>query len=160
MVVMGVSVSFVYSDIPLWSKHYHWHIRCVSHCVLLQPHIAFACPCNYIHICSAFSISLSHTHPSLPPLCQPGNAGQPQPFSLPSLSSPSPFINRIPLAHWIPTLLDVSPMLPACLCLSRIFFCHNCCEAAAKVMMPLLWGKYSLWRWKCLLLLLHECNNL
>lgn len=22
---------------PLWQEHYHWHVRCVTHCVLLPP---------------------------------------------------------------------------------------------------------------------------
>lgn len=54
--------------------------------------------------------------------CQPRNPRQPRPYSRHSLSSPWPFINCIPLAHWMPTLLDV---LAACLCLSGIFSRHN-----------------------------------
>lgn len=56
-------------------------------------------------------------------LCQPRNPSQPRPYSRHSLSSPWPFINCMPLAHWMPTLLDV---LAACLCLSGIFSRHNC----------------------------------
>lgn len=54
--------------------------------------------------------------------CQPRNPSQSQPYSRHSLSSPWPFINCIPLAQWMPTLLDV---LAVCLCLSRIFSHHN-----------------------------------
>lgn len=148
------------TSIPLWSEHYHWHIRCVSDCVLLQPRCVCACPCNYRNLRSVFP-PLCLT---LPPLCQPGNPGS-QVTNLNHIPSLPPFfsellINCMPSVHWIPTLLDVLPMLPACLCLSCILFCHNSTKAAAKVMMPLLWGKYSLWLWKCLILLLCEGNNL
>lgn len=55
--------------------------------------------------------------------CQPRNPSGSQLYSRHSLSSPWPFINCIPLAHWMPTLLDV---LAVCLCLSCIFSHHNC----------------------------------
>lgn len=47
------------------------------------------CPCNYKYFRSCFSTSLSHTHPSLPPLCQPGNPGIQVTTSAPPASAPA-----------------------------------------------------------------------
>ena len=103
------------------SEHYHWQIRSVSGCVLLQPCCVSACPRNYGYLRCVFSTTLSNTHPALPPLCQPGNPGCqvtklshiPSPTLLPFLSEL--LVNCIPMVHWISILLGVFPMLPASL---------------------------------------------
>lgn len=67
VVVIGVSVSPVCPPPRCGHSAIIGTRDCVSQCVRLQPHIAFACPCNYLHLCSAFSTPLSHSHPPLPP---------------------------------------------------------------------------------------------
>lgn len=66
-VVIGVSVSFVYPLPYCGQSAMIGTGACFSRCVQLQPHIAFACPCNYMHLCTAFSTPLSHSHPLPPP---------------------------------------------------------------------------------------------
>lgn len=136
------------------------------------------CPCNYKYFRSCFSTSLSHTHPSLPPLCQPGNPGIQVTTSTPPASTPAfllflSFLWMSQLWWTAPTFVFLLPFFyftryaslsPFLLVPS---FVMTSLEATSKVndATALLWGKHRLQAGKCHSLLLYvrhfnEGNNL
>lgn len=136
------------------------------------------CPCNYKYFRSCFSTSLSHTHPSLPPLCQPGNPGIQVTTSAPPASAPAfllflYFLWMSQLWWTAPTFVFLLPFFyfTRYASLSPFLlgpsFVMTSLEAASKVndATALLWGKHRLQAGKCHSLLLYvrhfnEGNNL